>query len=211
MIETQNLTIKYNGFLAVENINIKLKENTITALIGMNGAGKTSILKSISGFNDSYNGNIFLGKRNINNLSLVERAKEKIVLIPEGREIFGGLTVKENLMVGAHLLKKGRASQIKKVLELFPVLVPLQNKLAGELSGGQQQFVAIARAMVSDPKILLVDEPIMGLTPKNSTMVLEFLKNLPNQGVTVLVSSSTFNIEEQGFDKKIYLENGKIV
>ncbi|MGL5973138.1 MAG: ATP-binding cassette domain-containing protein [Oscillospiraceae bacterium] len=210
MIKVENLTIKYDGFLALCNVNFSVKQNTNTAILGVNGSGKTSLLKAISGINTNYSGNIIINNENINNLSLSKRVKNKIVLVPEGRDVFGTLTVKENLIVGGYTINKDVHKKIKSILEEFSMLKPFENKLAGKLSGGQQQILAIARAMMVSPKILLVDEPTMGLTPKNSKMVLDYLSKLINKNITVILASSTFKIADEQFQNKIYLENGKI-
>lgn len=210
-IKVENLTVSYNGFLALKNINLEIKENTVTAIVGVNGSGKSSLLKAISGVNTNYTGNIIINDKNVNNDNLLSRVKKKIVLVPEGREVFETLTVKENLIVGGFTIKDNINELLLKTFNEFSILKPFSNKLAGKLSGGQQQFVAIARAMMVSPKILLVDEPTMGLTPKNSNMVLEYLKNLKKNNITVIISSSTLkSTMDNSFDKIVHLYNGKI-
>lgn len=208
MLETKNLTVTYNGFLALQNININIKSNTITAILGVNGAGKTSLLKTICGQNLNYSGNIVYKNENIDNLDAQKRVLKKIVLVPEGREVFSSLTVRENLIVGGYSIKKNLKQKINNLYLDFPILKNFENRLAGKLSGGQQQILAVARAMMIEPELLLVDEPTMGLTPKNSKIVIEYLQKLVKKNITVLVSSSTFKLNDLGFDKKIILENG---
>jgi len=208
-LSVKNLTISYNGFLALKDVSFTLRENTVTAIVGVNGAGKTSLLKAISGINTNYSGDILINDASINNLDLLNRVYKKIVLVPEGREVFETLTVKENLIVGGFTVKNSN-KLVEGVLSEFNEIKYFGNRLAGKLSGGQQQFVAIARAMMINPKILLVDEPTMGLTPKNSTIILNYLKDLTKRDITVIISSSTFKNKEKGFDRIISLQNGKI-
>lgn len=209
MLEVKQLTITYDGFLAVNRVTFSLDKGQTGALIGLNGAGKSSLLTCIAGVTEAEEGNVYFEGEDITFLSAAQRVRKKIALVPEGRQVFSNLTVYENLLVGGHT-GRGSDKKAKQLLEEFPMLKAFKGKMAGKLSGGQQQLLAIARAMMVSPKLLLVDEPTMGLTPKNSKYVLEYLKGLSEKGVTVLVSSSSLKPVENLFSPLFFMEMGEI-
>lgn len=210
MLSVHNLTVKYNGFLAVNNVSFTIEKNQNAVILGMNGAGKSSLLTCIAGITPPTQGTISFDGESLNNLSCIQRVSKKIVLVPEGRQVFSNLTVFENLLVGGHTMKADKEKRAKELLNDFEALQPHKKKLAGKLSGGQQQLLAVARAMMIEPKLLLVDEPTMGLTPKNSTYVLEYLSQLHNSGITVLLTASSAKQVENRFMNFYTMEMGEI-
>lgn len=167
LLETRNLSVSYNGVPALRNVSIKTNEGEVISVLGPNGAGKTTLLKAISGLVEASNDSeITFGKSKIKGLPPHKIARLGIIHVPEGRQVFPELTVQENLEVAGVRVGGNRAKEnIKKVYELFPELSTRKTQLAGTLSGGEQQMLAIGRALVADPKILLIDEPSMGLAP----------------------------------------------
>lgn len=204
-----NLHVSYGNIKALKGIDIKIPEGKIVALLGANGAGKTTTLKSISGLVEVAEGNISLSVsnsiENITNLVPNKITQKGIVQSPEGRQIFPELTVEENLKIGAFTVKHKR--EIKKnyesVYTYFPVLQERKKQIAGTLSGGEQQMLAIARALMASPKILLLDEPSLGLAPLIVKDIFKIIKEINAQGTTVLIveqnALQTLKIADYGY------------
>ena len=190
MLEIKNLNVYYGGIHAIKDISISVKEGEIVSLIGANGAGKTTTLQAISGLLKPRSGEIiFLG----NNLITTEAhdiLKLGLAQVPEGRRIFSGLTVRENLQMGAFAVKDTKenlAADRKAVYDRFPRLREIKKQMGGTLSGGEQQMLAIGRALMSRPKMLLLDEPSMGLAPILVKEIFEIIKEVNKSGVTILL------------------------
>lgn len=210
MLQAENLTIEYDGFLAVDRVSFSLPKNSGGVILGLNGAGKSSLLTCIAGVTRQKAGQIIVDGENLNHLSSSQRVKKKIALVPEGRQVFSNLTVYENLLVGGHTTKGSKDKKAKAVLEEFGALKPHISKMAGKLSGGQQQLLAVARAMMIEPKLLLVDEPTMGLTPKNGKYILEYLAALTKKNITVLMTASSAKQVKAGFSHFFQMEMGRL-
>ncbi|MGB9856847.1 MAG: ABC transporter ATP-binding protein [Dictyoglomaceae bacterium] len=213
MLQINNLTVIYGNIRAVNSVDLIVKEKEIVALVGANGAGKTTLLKTISGLLKPSSGNIFFRGVEITNLSPVEIIKKGIVHIPEGRRIFPELTVRENLVMGAYSLNKNLKEinkKIEEVLSLFPELQGRETQLGNQLSGGEQQMLAIARGLMSEPKLILLDEPTMGLAP----IVLERLANiiisLKKNGVSILLAEQNLYFSFEVAERAYIIETGRI-
>lgn len=189
ILKLDDLTVSYGSIKALKGINIQVREGEIVALLGANGAGKTTTLKSLSGVVQIEKGSIdFLGK-NITNLAPEKITSLGIVQSPEGRQVFSDITVEENLRVGAFTVKSKKeiAKNFERVYKYFPILLERKKQLAGTLSGGEQQMLAIARALMASPKVLLLDEPSLGLAPLIVKAIFEIVKEINSEGTTVLI------------------------
>ncbi|MFO7154677.1 MAG: ABC transporter ATP-binding protein, partial [Caldicoprobacter oshimai] len=189
MLEVRNLHVHFGVIHALKGISLTVNDGEIVTLIGANGAGKTTTLRTISGLKKPTSGEIILDGVDITNASAQERVRIGISHVPEGRRVFSNMTVLENLELGAYLRKDKEeiAKDLKKVFDLFPVLADRRKQLAGTLSGGEQQMLAIGRALMSRPKILLLDEPSMGLAPLLVQEIFNIIKDVNSNGTTVLL------------------------
>lgn len=213
MLTVDNLSIHYGVIQAVKNVSFEVNEGEVVTLIGANGAGKTSILRTISGLVRPSEGSIsFLGE------SIEKAPARKIVAnglsqVPEGRHVFSGLTVIENLEMGAFLHNDHEQNQknLKMIFERFPRLEERKNQDAATLSGGEQQMLAMGRALMSRPKLLLLDEPSMGLAPIFIQEIFDIIQDIQKQGTTVLLVEQNANKALAIADRSYVLETGKIV
>ena len=189
ILKLDNLTVSYGSIKALKGINIKVREGEIVALLGANGAGKTTTLKTLSGIVPAENGSIEFCGKNIVNMAPEKITALGIVQSPEGRQIFPDITVEENLRVGAFTVKSKKeiAKNFERVYKYFPILQERKKQLAGTLSGGEQQMLAIARALMGSPKVLLLDEPSLGLAPLIVKTIFEIVKEINSEGTTVLI------------------------
>jgi len=214
MLEIKNLNVYYGGIHAIKDISISVEEGEIVSLIGANGAGKTTTLQAISGLLKPRSGEItFLG----NNLLATEAhdiLKLGLAQVPEGRRIFSGLTVRENLQMGAFAVKDTKenlAADRKAVYDRFPRLRERKKQMGGTLSGGEQQMLAIGRALMSRPKMLLLDEPSMGLAPILVKEIFEIIKEVNKSGVTILLVEQNAKMALSISNRAYVLETGRIV
>lgn len=218
MLKITNLSTYYNKIQALKSISLNINENEIVTLIGANGAGKTTLLKTISSLLKPKEGEIIFEyksqKLNLVNLPAHEIVKKGIIQVPEGRKIFANLTVKENLQIGAFSvkIKNNDDEKFEFIYSLFPILKERQNQLGGTLSGGEQQMLAIARAIMSEPKLLMLDEPSMGLAPvlveKIFTAILQIRKT---KNLTILLVEQNAMLSLEISDSGYVLETGKII
>lgn len=210
-IEVKNLVVNYGSIKAVKNINFTINSGEITTLIGSNGAGKTSTLKALLGLLPS-TGEVLMDQQNINTLLTAERLKKKITLCPEGRGIFPNLSVIDNLMIGAYQnsSKKEILNLIEQQFSFFPKLSERQKQMAGTLSGGEQQMLAIARALMIEPKFLLLDEPSLGLAPVIVEQIFEKFLLLCQQGIGLLLVEQNAILALEISQKAYVLETGEI-
>lgn len=192
MLEIQSLNVYYGGIHALKDVNVSIKEGTIVSIIGANGAGKSTLLKSVMKLVNIKSGKIFFQQENITSLSTQDIAKKGISLVPEGRMLFTHLSVLDNLKLGAYLDykkigKKNLEKRLDKVFELFPILKERKKQISGTMSGGQQQMLAIGRALMLEPKLLVLDEPSMGLAPLVIKEIFRVIKQLNEEGMTILM------------------------
>ena len=209
MLKIKNLQVKYGVIEAVRNIDIDIKKGEIITIVGSNGAGKTSTLNAIMNLIKK-SGEIKFLDTDISKFSTDKIVKRGISLVPEGRRVFINLTVDENLDLGAYNNEKNRAVLKEKMYKLFPRLVDKKTQLAGNLSGGEQQMLAIARALMNEPKLLILDEPSLGLAPKIVLDVFEIILELKKSGITILLVEQNAFAALKISDYAYVLENGKI-
>lgn len=213
MLEVKDLQVNYGAIRALKGISFKVEKGSIVTLIGSNGAGKTTTLKAICGLVKVKAGRILLNDEEITNKSTNEIVSKKITMVPEGRRIFPNLTVQENLLVGAFQRKdkEGIKQDIEWVFELFPRLKERINQKGGTLSGGEQQMLAIARALMSKPDLLMLDEPSLGLAPIIVEELFQVIGKIHQEGKTILLieqnAYAALNIADYGY----VLETGQIV
>jgi len=213
MLSITNLNASYGRLQVLWDVSLKIEKRRIVALVGSNGAGKSTLLKVISGLLKPKSGDIFFKGKSIISLQSDEIVRKGISLIPEGRELFPGLTVRENLMMGAYIRsdKKAIKKELEFVYDLFPILKERQSQLAGTLSGGEQQMCAIARGLMSHPELILIDEPSLGLAPIIVDKVIEIIKQIHNMGITILLVEQDVQVALEISHYAYLIETGRIV
>ncbi len=213
MLEVENVNVSYGDVQVLWNVSFEVKDGEVTVIVGSNGAGKTTTLRTLAGLMRPKSGSIEFFGKHIDKLLPHEIVKMGISLIPEGRLLFTRLTTLENLRLGATTpeSKKVRDETLKWVYGLFPILEEREEQTAGTLSGGEQQMLAIARGLMSRPKLLMLDEPSMGLAPKLVVKIFDLLREINKQGVTILLVEQNVWQALELADKGYVLETGKIV
>ncbi len=212
MLELSNVNVYYGGIHSLKNISIKIEEGEIVTLIGANGAGKSTTLKAISGMEKPKNGEIKFNGEKINSLNATDIVKLGISHVPEGRRVFSKMSVMENLEMGAYTRNdKGEIKKdFEKIFSLFPRLLERKEQMAGTLSGGEQQMLAIGRALMSRPKLILLDEPSMGLAPIVVKEIFAIIRNINETGTTVLLVEQNANMALNAADRAYIIRNGEI-
>jgi len=212
MLSVKNLSVHYGVINVLKSISFEVEKGEIVTLIGANGAGKTTALRTISGLVKATSGEILLDGSSISHLSAPERVLLGISQVPEGRRIFAAMSVYENLEMGAFLRRdKNRIKEdMEKVYEKFPILGKRKKQLAGTLSGGEQQMLAMGRALMSRPRILLLDEPSMGLAPLLVKEIFEIIKDINKNGTTILLIEQNANMALSVAGRAYVIENGEI-
>lgn len=213
LLKVENLSISYGAIEAVKDISFEVNEGEVVTLIGANGAGKTSTLRAISGLEKVSSGKIIYNNQEIQKFPARKIVAEGLSQVPEGRHVFPGMTVLENLEMGAFLStdKDKNLLNLKKVFSRFPRLEERKNQDAATLSGGEQQMLAMGRALISMPKLLLLDEPSMGLAPIFIQEIFDIIQEIQKQGTTVLLVEQNANKALAISDRAYVLETGKIV
>lgn len=214
LLSLQNVSVKYGSFTAVHDINFEVKQGEIVVLLGSNGAGKSTTFRTISGLSKPAVGEVLFEGQSINKKSADQIVQLGIGQCAEGRKLFPAMSVQENLRMGAyvHRRKKDEIKQsLEHVYELFPILHEKRNDAAGSLSGGQQQMVAIGRALMSKPKLMLLDEPSVGLAPLIVEQMFEVIQKINREGTTILLAEQNANAALKIADKGYVFENGSIV
>jgi len=187
LLQVLDLHVNYGPIKALKGISFSVEEGSVTVLLGANGAGKTTTLKTISGLLKPVKGSILFEGRDISKLPAYRVARLGVVLCPEGRRVFSSLTVHENLLAGAYTRKESIKEDLDMIFSIFPVLAERKKQLAGTLSGGEQQMLAIARALIAKPKLLMLDEPSLGLAPKLTREIFDTILEIRETGVTILL------------------------
>ena len=213
MLEVKNLSVHYGMIQAVRNVNFKVNEGEIVSLIGANGAGKSTILKTLSGLIHPSEGEIIYLGENIASTSAKQIVEKGLVQVPEGRHVFPGLTVKENLELGAFLRKDKEEIQkdMEAVFERFPILKERKDQDAQTLSGGEQQMLAMGRALMRRPKLLFLDEPSMGLAPIFIREIFKIIQEIQKTGTTVLLIEQNAKMALSISNRAYVLETGSVV
>ena len=216
MLAVEQLSTGYGRASVVRGVDLTLSPGSIVALIGANGAGKSSLLKALSGLLPLHAGRILLDGEAIGRLSPRERVRRGIAHVPEGRQIFPGMTVADNLALGAYAERPkpdqaGREARIREACALFPVLLERLKQPVGTLSGGQQQMLAIARGLMSRPKVLLLDEPSLGLAPILVGEIFRLIAGLRREGIAILLSEQNARLSLAVADYAYVIEMGKVV
>ncbi len=210
MIKVNDLRVHYGGIEAVKGISFAVPENSIVTLIGANGAGKSTTLRTIAGLVKPSGGTIEFQGEDITGLQTAAIVGKGITLVPEGRRVFPDLTVLENIKIGAYMRKDSLEEDIRWVYGLFPRLKERSWQLAGTLSGGEQQMLAVARALMSRPKLMMMDEPSLGLAPIIVRAIFDIIREINKQGVTILLIEQNANMALRVADMGYVLETGRI-
>ncbi len=210
MLKVENLKVNFGGIEAVKGISFDVNEGEIVTLIGSNGAGKTTTLRTIAGVVKPTFGKITFDGKDITGAEPSSIVKMGVTLCPEGRRIFPDMTVLENIKIGAYLRDDNLADDIAKCHRLFPILKERSNQIAGTLSGGEQQMLAVARSLMSKPKIMMLDEPSLGLAPLVVKNIFEIIKTINDEGTTILLIEQNANMALRIADKAYVLETGNI-
>lgn len=212
ILEVHDLKVAYGGIHALKGIDLNIAAGELVALIGSNGAGKTTTLKALAGLLHCTAGKLHYEGKSLHHLPPHRRVSSGLALVPEGRGIFARLTVAENLQMGAYIRhdEKLISADLERMYTLFPRLAERRNQLAGTLSGGEQQMVAIARALMSRPKLLMLDEPSMGLAPMMVAKIFETIRDISAQGVSILLVEQNAKLALEAAQRGYVLESGKI-
>jgi branched-chain amino acid transport system ATP-binding protein len=215
MLELKGLAAGYGGNAVVRDVALRIAEREIVALVGANGAGKSTLVKAISGLVAPQAGEIAFAGRPIGRLSPRERVRLGIVHVPEGRQVFAGLSIRENLRLGAWTQRSSRRGaaiekRLREVSERFPVLLERLEEPAGTLSGGQQQMLAIARGLMAEPRLLLLDEPSLGLAPLVVTEIFRLIQALRAQGMAILLAEQNARLSLRIADRGYVIETGRV-
>lgn len=212
MLRVSNLDVVYGAAQALRSVDLDVPENKVTCLLGRNGVGKTSLLRAIIGQVEAKRGEISWRGKDISSIPIEARARQGLAYVPQGREIFPLLTVRENLQTGLFVLPRGERSIPDEIFELFPVLKEMQKRRGGDLSGGQQQQLAIARALVTRPRLLILDEPTEGIQPsiiKDIDRVIRLLRE--RGGMSILLVEQYYDFASALADTFAVLDRGEIV
>jgi branched-chain amino acid transport system ATP-binding protein len=212
MIEVNNLTVRYGGVMALDGISLIIPDRKIISIVGANGAGKSTTINAISGMVSITRGDISLDGKSLH-LPPHQIVQKGIVQVPEGRKIFSSITVRENLILGAYMMKDNKRVEenMKKVFEQYPVLEARQNQPGGTLSGGEQQMLAIARGLMSEPKYLLLDEPSLGLAPILVSGIFKMIQEMNQKGLTILLVEQNAQKALSIADYAYVFETGRMV
>ncbi len=212
LLELRGLEVAYGGIRAVRGVDLRVEAGELVCLIGANGAGKSSTLRAICGLVPAAGGEIHYDGQSISGLRSFELVRRGLVMVPEGRGIFGQLTIEENLAMGAYVRRDTAAirEDTERVFTLFPRLAERRRQAAGTLSGGEQQMVAMGRAMIARPKLLLLDEPSMGLAPLMVDKVFEVVRSIAAEGVTILLIEQNARLALEHADRGYVMESGEI-
>ncbi|HET6289273.1 MAG TPA: ABC transporter ATP-binding protein [Amycolatopsis sp.] len=211
LLEVQDINVHYGKIAALKGMTIEVGEGEIVSLIGANGAGKTTTLKTISGLRPLTSGRILFDGKDISKTPGHKRVELGIGQSPEGRGVFPGMTVQENLLMGAYTRKDDLKADLEEVYELFPRLNERKTQFGGTMSGGEQQMIAIGRALMTKPKVLLLDEPSMGLAPMLIAQIFDIIREINKRGTTVLLVEQNAQQALKLSDRAYVLETGQVV
>ncbi|HTY73899.1 MAG TPA: ABC transporter ATP-binding protein [Actinomycetes bacterium] len=211
LLEVENLQVSYGKIVAIKDISLSVETGEIVTLVGANGAGKTTTLKTLSGLRKVDHGTVRFDGRDITSLAGHKRVEAGMCQAPEGRGIFPGMSVAENLAMGAYIRGRPDPADLERVYDLFPRLKEREKQAGGTLSGGEQQMLAIGRALMSKPRLLLLDEPSMGLAPQLIQLIFKIIVEIKEQGTTVLLVEQNAAQALSIADRAYVLETGSVV
>ena len=214
MLRAQNVNVSFGQVRALTNVSMEMKEGEIVSIIGANGAGKSSLMRSIMGDVSVSSGKITYRDKDLGKMKTHEIVKEGIVYVPEGRQVFAKLSVQDNLEMGAYCRNYSKAEldrHYEEAYEMFPILKERRKQLAGSLSGGQQQMLALCRGLMSDPQVMMLDEPSLGLAPIIVDEVFETIKNINKKGISVILVEQNAYMALEASSHSYVLENGEII
>ncbi len=211
MLKVINLSSGYGKLVVLKSVSLSVRQGEVVALVGGNGAGKSTLLRTIAGLLGPVEGRILLDGKNVAGLPAEKIARKGLALVPEARDLFPAMTVRENLLVGANAGLGDISGRFDSVYALFPVLRERASSLAGQLSGGQQQMLALGRALMSQPRILLLDEPSTGLAPVLVMELFDKIASLKHGGMTVLIAEQNVRAALDIADRGYVVENGRII
>jgi len=213
MLILQDVSVAYGYLQVIWGVSLRIEQGEVVAVLGLNGAGKTTMLKTIAGLLSPLRGKIIFNKEEITGVQTCQLIRKGLVFIPEERNLFSAMSVYENLLMGAYILneKAEKNRRLDYVFSLFPKLAERRRQLAGTMSGGERQMLAVARGLMSNPKMLMLDEPSMGLSPKNVTVVFDAVRKLKKEKVSIMIVeqnvSTTLSVADRGY----VMEHGRIV
>ena len=213
ILSIKGLQVAYGGIQAVKKVDMEIMEGELVTLIGSNGAGKTTTLKAITGMIPMKAGEVTYQGKSINGVPSWESLANGIVMVPEGRGVFARMTITENLQMGAYLRKDNESVErdIDRMFDIFPRLKERATQLAGTMSGGEQQMLAMARALMSQPKLLIMDEPTMGLSPVMTEKIFEVIDGVSKEGMTILLVEQNARLALQAADRAYVMGSGEII
>ncbi len=213
LLRVEGLNSRYGPVAVLHDISLQINAGELVAIVGANGAGKTTLMHTLSGIHTINSGKVFFNGNEITNIAADKIVKAGICQVPEGRQVFAPLSVEDNLLLGSYVNRADSewvASELDRIYQLFPILKERANQTAGTLSGGQQQMLAIGRALLGRPKLLLLDEPSMGLAPLLVEEIFRVIRQLNEQGVTILLVEQNARMALEVADRGYVLETGKI-
>lgn len=215
LLSIKNLSVNYGNISALRKVDLRVEEGEIVTLVGGNGAGKTTTLMSVSGLTDKVGGSVFFAEEDITQMNPYKIVHKGLAHVPEGREIFADLTVRENLIAGSIGNPGTKGAEVEKLIQeqyaLFPRLKERESQYGGNLSGGEQQMLAIARGLMMKPRLLMLDEPSLGLAPIIVEEIFKLIKKISRNGVTVLLIEQNASMALSIADRGYVIENGRIV
>lgn len=211
LLSVDNLFSGYGNLVALRDVNINVAEGELVSVIGRNGAGKSTLLRAISGIQPVFSGRIRLGDLDVSRLPPSQRVTAGIAQVPEGRQVFADMSIEDNLRLGGYRQQSFIATGLDRAYALFPLLKERRHTLAGALSGGQQQMLALCRALMARPKLLMLDEPSMGLAPQMVAQIFRTIENLKQDGTTILLVEQNAKAALTLSDRGYVLESGEII
>ena len=211
MLKVESLSVSYGQVKALKEVDLEVRKGEIVVLIGANGAGKTSVMETVLGVNQPSDGRIYFEGREITKTAVDKNVRSGLTLVPEGRGVFATMSVLDNLLLGAHHDLKGVDKKLKLAFDAFPVLGQRKNQVAGTLSGGERQMLAIARALMSSPRMIMVDEPSIGLAPIIVNDIFKILVDLNKEGYSILLSEQNVYQALKCAHRGYVMETGRVV
>lgn len=211
MLRVDGVSVAYGGNTALNDVSLDVPKGAVACLLGSNGAGKSTLMNTIAGLRKAQGGTISVDGQDIGTWTTPQRVRSGIALVPEGRQLFGDLTIEENIRLGGYTRRGQDDDTLQQAFDMFPKLADRKSQLCKSLSGGEQQMVAIGRALMAKPKLLLLDEPSLGLAPILIRDVMQFVKDINQMGITVFLVEQNAHLALRASDHAFVLERGRII